>query len=102
VQVGGKNIEFDKDGFMTSPALWDQNVAAAIAQEEGIDEFSEKHWAVVNFIREYWQEHDLAPPVRLLCKETGVGVREMYKLFTSGPARGACRVAGLPKPDGCV
>ncbi len=102
MQVGDKNIDFDKDGFMADPNLWDEKVAAAIAREEGIDEVSDQHWAVVNFIRGYWKEHNLAPPVRLLCKESGVGVREVYKLFTSGPARGACRVAGLPKPDGCV
>jgi len=102
VQVDGKSIEFDQDGFMTDPGLWDERVATAIATEEGIGEVSEKHWAIVNFIRDYWKEHDLAPPVRLICTEIGVSVREIYKLFTSGPARGACRVAGLPKPDGCV
>ena len=67
-----------------------------------IEEMTESHWAVVEFIRRYWSKEDLAPPVRLLCKESGVAVRHMYKLFTSGPARGACRIAGLPKPDGCV
>lgn len=102
MQVAGKTIEFDKEGFLTEPDLWDDAVATAIAREEGIEEMSEKHWAVVRFIRGYWKEHDLAPPVRLLCKEGGVSVREVYKLFTSGPARGACRIAGLPKPDGCV
>jgi tRNA 2-thiouridine synthesizing protein E len=102
VQVESKTIEFDNDGFMVDPALWDAQVAAAIAGEEGIDELNDTHWAIVNFIRDYWKEHDLAPPVRMICKEVGVSVREIYKLFTSGPARGACRVAGLPKPDGCV
>jgi len=102
MDVDGKNIDFDKDGFMVDPGLWNEAIAADIALEEGIEEVSEKHWAVVNFIRGYWKEHDLAPPVRLLCKESGVSVREIYKLFTSGPARGACRIAGLPKPDGCV
>jgi TusE/DsrC/DsvC family sulfur relay protein len=102
LDIQGKTIEFDKDGFMIDPDLWNDKVAAAIAGEEGIDELSEKHWGIVNFIREYWKEHDLAPPVRLICTEVGVSVREIYKLFTSGPARGACRVAGLPKPDGCV
>jgi TusE/DsrC/DsvC family sulfur relay protein len=102
VEVDGKKIEFDKDGFMRDPTCWDQTVAAAIAGEEGIEQMSDKHWGIVNFIREYWKQHDLAPPVRLICKEVGVSVREIYKLFTSGPARGACRVAGLPKPDGCV
>ena len=102
MDVGTKSIEFDKDGFMLEPALWDEAVAQAIAVEEGVEEITDSHWAIVNFIREYWKEHDLAPPVRLICKEVGVSVREIYKLFTSGPARGACRVAGLPKPDGCV
>jgi len=102
LQVEGKTIGFDKDGFMTDPALWDEQVATAIASEEGIEEMSPQHWAIVNFIRNYWKEHDLAPPVRLICKEVGVTVREIYKLFASGPARGACRIAGLPKPDGCV
>lgn len=102
MQVGGKDIELDQDGFMRDPALWDREVAAAIAHAEGIAEISEKHWAIVEFIRTYWKEHDLAPPVRLICTEIGVSVRDIYRLFTSGPARGACRVAGLPKPDGCV
>ena len=102
MQIDDKRIEFDKDGFMTDPGLWDESVAVAIADDEGIADVTETHWAIVSFFREYWKEHDLAPPVRLICKEVRVSVREIYKLFTSGPARGACRVAGLPKPDGCV
>jgi dissimilatory sulfite reductase related protein len=102
MQIGNKNLEFDKDGFLKEPGLWDNDVANALAKEEGIESMSEDHWKLVNFIRNYWKEHDAAPPVRLLCQETGMGVRQIYKLFTAGPARGACRVAGLPKPDGCV
>ncbi len=100
--IGDKTIAFDKDGFMLDPAAWNEQVAAAIAGEEGVEQMSDKHWGVVNFIRTYWKQHDLAPPVRLICKECTVSVRDIYKLFTSGPARGACRIAGLPKPDGCV
>jgi tRNA 2-thiouridine synthesizing protein E len=102
LKVGDKIIEFDNDGFMVAPDLWNEEVACAIAKEEGIDEMTEEHWKVVIFIRNHWKENDLAPAVRLICSEVGVGVRQIFKLFTSGPARGACRVAGLPKPDGCV
>ena len=102
MKVGEKVIEFDQDGFMIDPELWNDDVALAIARDEGIEEMTEEHWKIVCFIRDYWKEHDLAPAVRLICTEVGVGVRQIYKLFTSGPARGACRVAGLPKPDGCV
>jgi TusE/DsrC/DsvC family sulfur relay protein len=102
LKVNDKEIELDNDGFMVDPGLWDEEVARVIALEEGIEEMSEDHWKIAIFIRDYWKEHDLAPTVRLMCKEVGVGVRQIYKLYTSGPARGACRVAGLPKPDGCV
>lgn len=102
MEIDGKEIVFDEEGFMKDPGAWNEAVAKAIAREEGIEEMDEKQWAVVNFIREYWKENDLAPPVRMLCQESGVKVREIYQLFTSGPARGACRIAGLPKPDGCV
>ena len=102
IQIGDADVEFDQDGFMLEPGLWNDAVACAIAHEEGIDEMAEEHWKVVNFIREYLKEHDLAPAVRLICQQCDVSVRRIYKLFTAGPARGACRVAGLPKPDGCV
>ncbi len=102
IQVDDADVEFDQDGFMLEPGLWNDAVARAIGREEDIDEMSEDHWSIVNFIREYWKEHDLAPPVRLICQQCEVSVRQIYKLFTAGPARGACRVAGLPKPDGCV
>lgn len=102
MKIGENEISLDQDGFMVEPLLWNDTVARAIASDEGIEDMTEDHWKVVNFIREYWKEHDLAPPVRLICTEVGVNVRAVYKLFTSGPARGACRIAGLPKPDGCV
>jgi len=102
VEIKNTVIEFDNDGFMIDPGLWSDEVATAIGREEGIDEMVEDHWKLVHFIRNYWQEHDIAPTVRLICKETGLPLRKIFKLFTAGPARGACRVAGLPKPDGCV
>ena len=98
----GVEIDLDGNGFMTSPQLWDRAAAEALAADEGIASMTDKHWAVVQFIREYWQVHDMAPAVRLLCQETRTPVREIYKLFRSGPAKGACRIAGLPRPDGCV
>ncbi|MDQ7778415.1 MAG: TusE/DsrC/DsvC family sulfur relay protein [Planctomycetota bacterium] len=102
MKIGDKELTFDKEGFLQEPLLWDQEVARAVASEEGITEMSDNHWAIVNFIRKHWEANGAAPPIRQLCQETKVSIREVYKLFKSGPARGACRVAGLPKPDGCV
>ena len=102
IEIEARTFEVDGDGFLSDPYIWDNEVARLIAKYDGIEEMSEKHWAIVNVIRKNWEEKDMAPMVRVICKETGVKLREIYQLFPLGPARGACRVAGLPKPDGCV
>jgi len=101
--ASGIEIELNEEGFLLHPEIWDQEVAAALAREaEGLDTLNEKHWAIVHYIRGCWLEKGMAPMIRALCQQTGVRLREVYELFPSGPAKGACKVAGLPKPDGCV
>jgi len=102
MEIEGRVFEVDGDGFLSDPYIWNDEVAALIAKFDGIEEMNEKHWAIVRIIRENWEEKGMAPMVRTICKGTGVKLREIYELFPLGPARGACRVAGLPKPDGCV
>ncbi len=96
------NIEVDEDGFMQEPDEWNERVALALASTEGVDDLSEDHWKVVNYLREYYQKFGIAPMIRKLCKETGFSLKQIYDLFPSGPAKGACKVAGLAKPTGCV
>jgi dissimilatory sulfite reductase related protein len=102
IEIDNKIFEVDGDGFLANPEIWDEEVARLIAKYDGIDEMGEKHWAIVHIIRKNYEEKGMAPMIRTICKETGVRLREIYELFPLGPARGACRVAGLPKPDGCV
>lgn len=96
------SIAVDEDGFMQEPENWDEHVAAAIATTEGVDGLTDEHWKVVNYLRNYYLEFGVAPMIRKLCKETGFKLNRIYTLFPSGPAKGACKVAGLPKPTGCV
>ncbi len=102
IEIGNKKFELDGDGFMVDPTQWNDELAAAIAKADGIEELTENHWKVVRIIRSNFEEKGLAPMVRTICKETGLKLKDIYELFPLGPARGACRVAGLPKPDGCV
>ena len=98
-----RQLEVNEEGFLSKPDEWNQEVAAFLAlEEEGIEALNDQHWSVINFIREYYLEKNLAPMVRLICKTTGLKLREIYELFPSGPAKGAAKLAGLPKPDGCV
>ena len=98
----GGAIEVDEDGFMSEPEVWNEAVAHALAATEGVDELTDDHWKVVNFLREYFLQFGVAPMIRKLCKETDFKLKVIYELFPSGPAKGGCKVAGLPKPTGCV
>lgn len=102
LEIEGKAFEVDGDGFLSTPEIWNDEVAKLFAKYDGIEEMSDKHWVVVKYIRKNYEEKGNAPMIRSICQETGVKLREIYELFPLGPARGACRVAGLPKPDGCV
>jgi len=95
-------IEVDEDGFMTAPEEWSEAIAKALATTEGVDELTDDHWKIVNYLRDYYQQFGVAPMIRKLCKQTGYDLKRIYELFPSGPAKGACKVAGLPKPTGCV
>ena len=102
VELGGKMLDIDEDGFIQDPDAWDEAVAADLAKTEGVDELTEDHWKLVNYIREYYLEYQMAPMIRKVCKSTDFKLKEIYDLFPSGPAKGVCKVAGLPKPTGCV
>ena len=102
VEIEGRQFEVDGDGFLQNPEAWDEEVARLFARADGTGDLTEKHWAVLKCIREHWLEHDMAPMVRKICQDTGVRLREIYQMFPLGPAKGACKIAGLPKPDGCV
>jgi tRNA 2-thiouridine synthesizing protein E len=100
--LGGKEFELDEDGFIQTPELWDEAVASDLAKTEHVEAMTEDHWKIVNYLRTYYLEYKIAPMIRKLCKETGYPLAKIYELFPSGPAKGACKVAGLPKPTGCV
>ncbi len=107
-EVDGQEIATDEEGYITNLADWTPELAEVIAKAEDV-EMTDEHWAVVNFLRDYYEEYQIAPAVRVLIKaikksmgpEVGNN-KYMYELFPYGPAKQACKIAGLPKPTGCV
>ncbi len=97
-----QKIEVDEDGFIQRPEDWNEELAKAIAATEDVKEMTDAHWKVVYYLRDYYKQFGIAPMIRKLCKETGFSMKQIYELFPSGPAKGACKVAGLAKPTGCV
>ena len=102
ITVKGEQIEVDEDGFLVDPTLWNEDIVQVFAELEETGDLTEDHWKVINYLRDYYKKFGIAPMVRKLCKETGYPLNEIYELFPSGPAKGACKLAGLPKPTGCV
>ncbi len=101
-EVNGHTYEVDEDGFLQNPEVWDRNVATDFAKAEDINLLTDEHWKVIHYLRDYYLKFGVAPMVRKVCKETGFKLNYIYELFPSGPAKGACKLAGLPKPTGCV
>ncbi len=102
ITLRGKNFDVDEDGFLEDPTIWNEEVATCFADTEEIKELTEDHWKVINYLHSYYQQYGIAPMIRKLCKDTGYDLKYIYQLFPSGPAKGACKLAGLPKPTGCV
>lgn len=104
----GAEIAHDEEGYLTDIGEWTPELADLIAKSENI-EMSDAHWEVVNFLRDYYEEYQIAPAVRILVKEMAKKYgkekgdqKYLYSLFPYGPAKQACKIAGLPKPTGCV
>jgi tRNA 2-thiouridine synthesizing protein E len=100
--LGGMEIEIDEEGFIQEPEKWNQAIAEDLAKFENAYPLSEDHWKVINYLRNFYLKSKIAPPVRMLCKQTGFNLKHINQLFPNGPAKGACKVAGLPKPTGCM
>ena len=102
ITVGSTDIEVNDEGFFIYPEQWTEDMAPALALREDIDELTPAHWQVLRFMRSEYFSKGTGPTVRVLGKTSGVSVKELYQLFPKGPAKIAARIAGIPKPRGCI
>ncbi len=107
-QVNGTAIEADEEGYIVNLDEWSKELAAEIAKAENV-EMTENHWKVIEFLRNYYDEFQLAPAVRVLVKNAkkklGADIgnsKTLEAMFPDGAAKQGCKIAGLPKPTGCV
>ena len=102
VEFEGTSYAVDEDGFIDDFVNWDEGWMRCVKSSEGIEELTDEHKKVVDVLQEYYKKNGIAPMVRILSKVTGYKLKYIYELFPSGPGKGACKMAGLPKPTGCV
>jgi tRNA 2-thiouridine synthesizing protein E len=104
----GGRLALDADGCLADWTQWRPEVAERMAADDGI-ELGADHWRVIELLRDYYAAYEIAPPMRALVKllrerggDADYGSRELYRLFPEGPAKQACRYAGLPRPVSCI
>jgi TusE/DsrC/DsvC family sulfur relay protein len=100
--LAGADVERDAEGFFVDPEQWSEQMAVEIARENGIAELTDRHLQVVHFMRDTYLQTGSAPSIRTLGKASGVPIKELYQLFPKGPAKLAAKIAGIPKPRGCI
>lgn len=108
IDFQGKQIEVDEDGYLVNLDDWTKELAEYLASKDGIT-LDDARWEVINFLRDYYAKYQIAPMIKILVKEIAKvmgpekgNTKYLYELFPDGPAKQACRYAGLPKPTGCV
>lgn len=108
LEFEGKAYEIDEDGYLVDWQEWNEGLAGLMAKEDGL-ELGEAHWEVIKFLRDYFEKFQIAPMIKILTKELKKkygkdkgNTKYLYELYPAGPAKQACRYAGLPKPTGCV
>ena len=102
VSYDGQTVSVNDEGFFTDPSQWTEDMAPQIAKAEGVDCLTSRHWQVIRFMRQEYQAKGTGPSVRALARTSGVPVKELYQLFPKGPAKLAAKIAGIPKPRGCI
>lgn len=108
IEIDGKTFETDEEGYLVNLNEWIPGIATEMSKEDEL-ELTDEHWDIINFLREYYDEYQIAPAVRVLTKAVGKKLgkekgnsKYLYSLFPYGPGKQACRFAGLPKPTGCI
>ena len=104
IEIHGKMIETDAEGYLVDPADWDETVASVLAQQEKL-ELNERHWKIIRFMRKYYDEHQIAADARfvkkLLVDELGDAKKassRLFELFPYGYVQQACKIAGMKRP----
>jgi tRNA 2-thiouridine synthesizing protein E len=100
--IHGLPVEVNDEGFFEHSEQWTEEMAPELARAEGIEELTDRHWKVIRFMRAEFLANGTGPTVRVLGKTSEVSVKELYELFPKGPAKTAAKIAGIPKPRGCI
>ena len=100
--IAGKSVQVDAEGFLVNPEDWNEEMAPELAKEFEINELTDAHWKVINFMRSDFKEKGQIPSIRRMKNAGGIPTKDLYDMFPEGPAKKAAKISGLGKPQGCI
>ncbi len=100
--IANTDVDLNEEGFFVDPEQWSEAMVPELARREGIEHLTDAHWQVIRFMRSEYVAKGTGPTVRVLGKTSGVSIKDLYQLFPKGPAKVAAKIAGIPKPRGCI
>jgi dissimilatory sulfite reductase related protein len=98
----GRSVQVNDEGFLVDPAEWSEEMAGDIAKTVGLEQLNDEQMQIVKVMRSEYEATGDGPNVRALEKTSGVPIKRLYELFPMGPAKTAAKIAGIPKPRGCI
>ena len=101
IEVAGKQVNVNEEGFLTQYDEWDEDIAKALAAQIEVD-LTDEHWKAIRFLREDYKTQGETATSRRVQTVGGIPVKEQFALFPKKPAKKMAYIAGLPKPKGCV
>ncbi len=101
-EIAGNTVDVNEEGYLTDQSQWNEAIAEAIAKEEGIDSLTDRHWEVLKYLQQYFQDNGTMPTIRKLKKSGIVPTKELYSLFPGGPLKKSSKISGLKKPESCI
>jgi TusE/DsrC/DsvC family sulfur relay protein len=95
-------VALDEEGFLKVVSGWNRAIAEELARNNDIGPLTDDHWNVIEFVKNYYENRGIGPPVVKIGRATGLSAEDICRLFPCGVVKGAYRLAGLPRPPGCV
>ena len=92
----------NEDGFLKELSTWSREIAEELASRNDIGPLTEDHWKIIEYVKEFYEKYGTGPSILKIGKRTGFSSKKICTLFPCGVARGAYRLAGLPRPSGCL
>lgn len=103
-EIKNNGPKLDCEGFLNDMEFWSVDLAEEMAKSNDIAAYglTDAHWSVIKYVKDYYKDYGRGPEMVKVAKACGLSLKDMCNLFPCGLVKGAYKLAGLPRPPGCI